>query len=127
MLALQFSVANPDLWSLDQPNLYTVRTMVQSESQRIGELVGEFLQLSRHRTPQRQPLDAVLPLRQALESQLTDRDDIQVVDRAAGNIYVIDADLGLLRQAWGNIVHNALQAMGESRGVLTITAGVERG
>ena len=96
--------------------------MVQSESERIGELVGEFLQLSRHRSPQRQPIDAVLPLRQALESQLTDRDDIRVVDKVQAQVYIIDADLGLLRQAWGNIVHNALQAMGEGSKVLTITA-----
>lgn len=104
----------------DEERRQQLLAMVQSESQRISELVGEFLQLSRHRTPQRQSIDAALPLHQALEAQLAGRADVQVIDNSAAASYIIDADTGLLRQAWGNIIHNALQAMGEEGGTLKV-------
>ncbi len=94
-------------------------TMIRDESSRIDELVGEFLQLSRHRQPQPRPIAAALPLRQALEAMLAGQTQVKVIDdeRAAATIC---ADVGLLRQAWGNIIRNAVEVMGSAGGTLTV-------
>jgi len=102
-----------------------LRRIIREESQRLDALLNDFQQLARHRRPQFADIDTLEPLNAALEVLLAGRDDIEVVrhDQLGGRR--IRADRELLRQAWINLVRNALDAMGPGPGRLDISASVQ--
>lgn len=95
--------------------------MLREESQRVGNLVQDFLQLSRHRQPDFAGIDPVLPMERTLATTLAGRDNIRIRRHIGHQAALILADAGLLQQAWGNILTNALQAMGEQGGNLYVS------
>jgi signal transduction histidine kinase len=102
--------------------------MIREESARVAGLVQDFLQLSRHRQPAFALLDPAAPLERALEVALAGRGDVRVYKDLHHDGVRIRADAGLLQQAWGNILHNALQAMGgQTTGELHVASAVEGG
>ncbi len=96
--------------------------MLREESQRVGNLVQDFLQLSRHRQPNFASIDPVFPMERALATALAGGNNIRIRRHIAHDDAHIMADAGLLQQAWGNILTNALQAMGEKGGDLYVSA-----
>ncbi len=95
--------------------------MLREESQRVGNLVQDFLQLSRQRQPNFASIDPAFPMERALATALAGRDNIRIRRHIGHNDARIMADAGLLQQAWGNILTNAIQAMGEQGGELYIS------
>ncbi|MDA8364351.1 MAG: HAMP domain-containing sensor histidine kinase [Gammaproteobacteria bacterium] len=101
--------------------------MIREESVRVGSLVQDFLQLSRHRHPESVRIDPFVPLKRALDAVLAGTSNIEVRERTGHGTARIMADAGLLQQAWANILTNALQAMGESGGELNLVTEVDGG
>jgi signal transduction histidine kinase len=101
--------------------------MIREESLRVASLVQDFLQLSRHRQPSFEVIDPAQPLERALELALAGVPAVTVRKDFRHHDAKIQADAGLLQQAWGNILTNALQAMQGKEGKLWISSGVEDG
>jgi signal transduction histidine kinase len=101
--------------------------MIREESTRVGNLVQDFLQLSRHRQPSIALIDPMAPMERALATVLAGRSNVQAQQSLQHNGAEIRADAGLLQQAWLNILTNAVQAMGEGGGELRIESRVTDG
>ena len=101
--------------------------MIREESVRVSGLVQDFLQLSRHRQPVFEVIDPTAPLERAVAMAVTGRDDVRVHRAYAHDSARIRADAGLLAQAWGNLLTNALQAMGPKGGELWLSARAGNG
>jgi signal transduction histidine kinase len=101
--------------------------MIREESLRVAGLVQDFLQLSRHRQPAFALIDPAQPLERALELALAGAPAVTVRKAMQHQDAKIQADAGLLQQAWGNILTNALQAMKGGEAKLWIRSGVEDG
>jgi signal transduction histidine kinase len=101
--------------------------MLREESMRVNNLVQDFLQLSRYRQPKFAPIDPAMPLERALGTALAGRANIRVNKHLDHADIRVNADANLLQQAWGNILTNALQAIGERDGELTVTSVREDG
>jgi signal transduction histidine kinase len=98
--------------------------MIREESARVGNLVQDFLQLSRHRQPEFSLIDPGAPMERALAAAVAGHDNVRVEKSLTHDGTIIRADAGLLQQAWGNIFTNAVQAMGEDGGELRIESRV---
>ncbi len=101
--------------------------MLREESMRVNNLVQDFLQLSRYRQPEFALIDPAMPLERALGTALAGRANIRVNKRLEHGDIRVSADANLLQQAWGNILINALQAIGGRDGELTVTSAREDG
>ena len=99
--------------------------MIREESVRVGSLVQDFLQFSRHRHPEFLRIDPLAPLKRALAAALAGTNNVEVHERIGHRSACIMGDAGLLQQAWANILTNALQAMGDGGGVLSLVTAVE--
>jgi signal transduction histidine kinase len=88
--------------------------MIREESVRVSTLVQDFLQLSRHRQPAFTPIDPVEPMERALALMLAGRNAVRVTRDYHHDTAFVQADAGLLLQAWTNLYANAFEAMGES-------------
>jgi signal transduction histidine kinase len=98
---------------LDPAKKAELTRMLREESMRVARLVQDFLHLSRHRQPNFDTIDPVLPLERALNTSLAGNDSIAVHKDFRHNGVRILADAGLLQQAWSNIFANAAQAMAD--------------
>jgi signal transduction histidine kinase len=101
--------------------------MIREESARVSSLVQDFLQISRYRKPKFVLIDPAVPMERALATALAGRDNVQVEKSLQHEGAQILADPGLLQQAWGNILTNAIQAMGRDGGMLRIETRLEHG
>jgi signal transduction histidine kinase len=101
--------------------------MIREESQRVSQLVQDFLQLSRHRQPEFAPIDPVQPMQRALDLALAGRGDIRVERDFGHGAARVSADAGLLQQAWGNIFTNAVQALAGRPGTIRLQTRVRDG
>ncbi|HKQ29841.1 MAG TPA: HAMP domain-containing sensor histidine kinase [Burkholderiales bacterium] len=101
--------------------------MMREESMRVSALVQDFLQLSRHRQPLFDAIDPAVPMERSLALALAGRSGIEVHREYNHNESHIQADIGLLQQAWTNLYMNALEAMGESGGELWLSSEVVNG
>lgn len=111
--------------SQDTARTHELRRMIHEESQRIDRLLNDFQQLARHGHPSPESLDPTVPLEQALAVSLAGRDDIQVRRDYRHHGALILADRELLRQAWTNLLRNAIQAMGEAGGRLELSSALD--
>lgn len=100
---------------------------IQEESRRIDQLLKDFQQLARHRRPEFAELDPAEPLERALRMALAAREDIRVEQDLRHGTARICADPDLLRQAWANLVGNAIEAIGAKPGTLRVTSEREQG
>ncbi|EXJ16565.1 sensor histidine kinase [Imhoffiella purpurea] len=111
--------------SRDPERTSELRRMIREESQRIDRLLNDFQQLARHGHPDPRPLDPTAPLEQAVAVCLAGREDVRVGrDYRHGGARIL-ADAELLRQAWTNLIRNAIQAMGEDGGELTLESWLD--
>ncbi len=101
--------------------------MVREESSRVSNLVQDFLQLSRYRRPEFSPIDPAAPMERAANAVLAGRNRIRVRTRLTHGPVLINADANLLQQAWSNLLTNALQAIGEAKGDLTLSSRLQNG
>jgi len=101
--------------------------MIREESVRVSGLVQDFLQLSRYRPPVFEAIDPAAPLARAVDMAVAGRDDVRVHCAFDHGGARIRADAGLLQQAWGNLLTNALQAMGPLGGELWLSSRLENG
>jgi signal transduction histidine kinase len=97
-----------------------LRRMIREESLRLDRLLNDFQQLARHRRPEFADIDPLEPLDAALRALLAGRDDIEVERKPGHQGHRVRADRELLRQAWINLVRNALDAMGGGAGRLVV-------
>jgi signal transduction histidine kinase len=111
--------------SQDPQRTAKLRRMIREESLRLDHLLKDFQQLARHRRPEPRPIDPVEPLERALEVSLAGREDIRVTRHYLHRELRLPLDAELLRQAWANLVRNALQAMGEGPGELQLRSALE--
>jgi two-component system, NtrC family, sensor kinase len=111
--------------SRDPDRRAELRRMIREESLRLDRLLNDFQQLARHRRPEFADIDPLEPLDAALQVQLAGRDDIEVVREAGHQDRRVRADRELLRQAWINLVRNALDAMGEGPGRLVVRSSLD--
>lgn len=98
-----------------------LQRMIREESQRLDRFLRDFQQLARHRHPEFAALDPLEPLDAALRVMLAGRDNIEVRRYIRHDHCRVRADRELLRQAWVNLIRNALEAIGAQPGTLTIT------
>jgi len=101
--------------------------MIREESLRVSNLVQDFLQLSRHRQPAFALIDPAQPMERALEIVLAGAKPVKVHKQFRHDGARIEADPGLLQQAWSNIFTNALQAMDGRDNELRLGSGVQDG
>jgi signal transduction histidine kinase len=111
--------------SQDPKRTADLRRMVREESLRLDHLLKDFQQLARHRRPEPLPIDPAEPLERALEVSLAGRDDVRVTRRYLHEDRRLPLDAELLRQAWANLIRNALQAMGDGPGELQLRSAIE--
>ena len=111
--------------SKDPARRAELRRMIHEESQRLDHLLNDFQQLARHRRPEFADIDPLEPLNAALQVLLAGRDNIEVVRKTGHHGRQVRADRELLRQAWINLVRNALDAMGEGPGRLVVRTSVD--
>ena len=97
-----------------------LQRVIREESLRLDQLLKDFQQLARHRSPEFIELDPAEPLEKALQVMLAGRDNITVIRRYAHDGLKIKADPELVRQAWVNLIRNALEAMGPDAGRLEV-------
>jgi signal transduction histidine kinase len=109
----------------DNDRLTELRRMIREESLRLDRLLNDFQQLARHRRPEFADIDPLEPLDAALQVLLAGRDNVEVVREAGHQGRDVKADRELLRQAWINLVRNALDAMGEGPGRLVVRSSVD--
>jgi len=109
----------------DHDRLTELRRMIREESLRLDRLLNDFQQLARHRRPEFADIDPLEPLDAALQVLLAGREDIEVVRQAGHGERRVRADRELLRQAWINLVRNALDAMGAGPGRLVVSSSVD--
>jgi len=94
--------------------------MIGEESRRLNQLLNDFRQLARHRVPQVTLINPVEPLEQAARALLAAHEEVSLVHDYRHDDIRIEADPEQLREAWLNLVKNALEAMGEQGGQLTL-------
>ena len=111
--------------SQDPDRRAELRRMIREESLRLDRLLNDFQQLARHRRPEFADIDPLEPLDAALEVLLAGRDNVEVERKAGHHGRRVQADRELLRQAWINLVRNALDAMGEGPGRLVVSSSVD--
>jgi len=111
--------------SQDPARRAELRRMIHEESQRLDHLLNDFQQLARHRRPEFADIDPLEPLNAALQVLLAGRDNIEVVRKTGHHDRQVRADRELLRQAWINLVRNALDAMGDGPGRLVVRTSVD--
>jgi len=100
--------------------------MIREESLRLDQLLKDFQQLARHRKPEFAEINAAEPLQAALDVMLAGHDNVEVIRHRCEQGCHIRADKELLRQAWVNLVRNALDAMGPDGGCLEISGRYDR-
>jgi len=94
--------------------------VIHEEGQRLNHLLNDFQQLARHRRPEFNNIDPALPLEKALQVMLAGREEISVVRNYSHGKQLISADIELLRQAWLNLLRNAIEAIGDNPGQLEV-------
>jgi signal transduction histidine kinase len=109
----------------DKTKQAQLRRVIHEESLRLDQLLKDFQQLARHRRPQFVALDPAEPLEKALQVMLAGRDNIEITRHYAHSGLTVQADVELLRQAWVNLIRNALEAMGAEPGQLQVGSVVE--
>jgi signal transduction histidine kinase len=97
-----------------------LQRVIREESLRLDHLLKDFQQLARHRSPEFIELDPAKPLEKALQVMTAGRDNFTVVRRFAHDGIKVKGDPELLRQAWLNLIRNALEAMGPENGRIEI-------
>jgi signal transduction histidine kinase len=97
-----------------------LQRVIREESLRLDHLLKDFQQLARHRSPEFIELDPAEPLEKALQVMTAGRDNFTVVRRFAHDGIKVKGDPELLRQAWLNLIRNALEAMGPKNGRIEI-------
>ncbi len=125
-------VINASAALLDRPGQDEARRaqlarMIREESLRVSNLVQDFLHLSRPRQPALAVIDPAAPLERALELALAGRAPVKIARKLRHDAVRIRADAGLLQQAWGNIIGNALQAMDGREPELLLESQLEDG
>lgn len=97
-----------------------LQRVIREESLRLDQFLKDFQQLARHRTPNMIELDPSEPLEKALNVMLAGRENITIERHYGHNTVKIKGDPELLRQAWVNLIRNALEAMGPGSGKLEV-------
>lgn len=97
---------------------------ISSETNRLSALVTRFLDFARPLHAELVPQDITAVLDRALHAVATLRkeDPVRVQKNYAGDLPAVPLDEGLCEQAFINIVQNAYDAMGETGGVLRVSA-----
>jgi len=136
-LAMAHEIRNPigvinaasKLWDkgVDADRRAELCRVIHEESQRLDHLLKDFQQLARHRKPIFMPIDPAEPLEGALRVMLAGREDIVVQRDFRHDSRRVQADPDLLRQAWVNLVRNALEAMGDGPGSLRVGSELSDG
>jgi signal transduction histidine kinase len=111
--------------SQDPARRAELHRMIREESLRLDQLLNDFQQLARHRRPEFADIDPLEPLDAALQVLLAGRDNIEVVRKDDHHGRRVRADRELLRQAWLNLVRNAMDAIGEGPGRLVVRTSVD--
>ena len=109
----------------DQSRRTELRRVIHEESIRLDQFLKDFQQLARHRSPEFVAIDPAEPLEKALQVMLAGRQNIEIRrDYTHGDLKV-QADYELLRQAWVNLIRNALEAMGPDTGHIQVGSVVQ--
>jgi signal transduction histidine kinase len=95
--------------------------MIREEGTRVGGLVQDFLQLSRHKQPEFMAIDPVVPIERAVETAVAGHPEIKVIRDYRHEPRRVLADATLLQQACINIFTNAVQAMAARGGELRLS------
>jgi nitrogen fixation/metabolism regulation signal transduction histidine kinase len=95
-----------------------LKRMIREEGQRLDHFLKDFQQLARYRSPELVEIDPAEPLDRALQVMLAGNEDVVVERRYTHQGATIQGDPELLRQAWINLIRNALEAMGPEAGRL---------
>jgi signal transduction histidine kinase len=111
--------------SQDPEKRAELRRVIREESLRLDHLLKNFQQLARHRRPEFSWIDPGEPLEKALRVMLAGREDVVVERRYQHDGRKVRGDPELLRQAWLNLIRNALEAMGPGPGRLEVGSSVE--
>lgn len=116
-----------DDYSPDEPKYEFIEILLK-ESDRLNQIVQEFLSFARPKAPElratdiNEAIDSVL----TLTAQAARKAGVSVEKRLDASIGMRDLDAGLLKQAFLNLVLNAIQAMPRG-GFLTVESGLRGG
>jgi hypothetical protein len=109
---------------------YAVRIeTLREEINRLATLINNFLAFGRPLTLTPAPVDVEALLTGTLAdlAETAERANVAVERRIAGGLPRIPADASLLKSAFWNLLQNAVQAMEQSGGTLTVSAGLVSG
>lgn len=104
----------------DAPRRSELCRVIHEESQRLNHLLNDFQQLARHRRPQFQRMDPTQPLEKALQVMLAGCEDVRLRRNYQHGSAEVSVDVELLRQAWLNLLRNALEAMPDDDAALEV-------
>jgi signal transduction histidine kinase len=111
----------------DADKQHELQRVIREESLRLDHLLNDFQQLARHKNPEFISLDPAEPLEKALKVMLAGRDNISVLRKYTHQDLKTRGDPELLRQAWLNLIRNALEAMGPEGGQLEVGSMINKG
>ncbi len=117
-------IKKPDFSSTDFKNCKKKLKYIEIEAQRCKKIVENLLLFSQKPVFHKKPLDIRSVLKNTLltmEQQLS-RYNIKAIYRFAPNLKKVLGDADQMQQVFTNIIINALHAMSEKKGTLTITA-----
>jgi len=98
------------------PQVSDSLTLIQDQARRIGRMVDDLLTFAGSRSPHLETTDVNALIRRTLHVQPSLRsDNIQIDSDLAPDLPVTQADPDQLNQAFVNLIHNAVQAMGAGR------------
>jgi signal transduction histidine kinase len=96
--------------------------IIDEESDRLGRVVGEFLEYARPGSPRKEPVDLVATARKVTRDAGLAGYDLAVEIQDPGRKILVSGDPDQIRRAFENLVRNAWEAGGEGTS-LTIRAG----
>jgi signal transduction histidine kinase len=109
----------------DKAKQAELRRVIHEESVRLDQFLKDFQQLARHRSPEFVAIDPAEPLEKALQVMLAGRQNIAIRRQYTHGDLKVQADYELLRQAWVNLIRNALEAMGPDTGYIQVGSVVD--
>jgi signal transduction histidine kinase len=132
LLPIRGTVENLLRWRREEPRrfdeLFESRmATILEEVDNLARLAGTFSDFASLPAPVKAPVDLSALVRESARLHVSGASGVDLVDELAVNLPPIPVDAGQLRQVVGNLVKNAVEAMGAAGGRLFVASGTAPG
>jgi PAS domain S-box-containing protein len=113
----------------DQERIHEASSVVKQEIDRLDKVIKALLDFGRPSTPTLQSTDVneVISDVVLFTRKFASRSNVEIVEQLADRIPPVMADPDQIKQVAVNLISNAVQAMEDSGGTITISTGVDGG